>query len=183
MRLAPQEGHNYFQPFVCRFIITPPQPVNTRLSSSCCVLCATHCCEIRQRGGVSLSASRVAAGRAAPSEDLRCAERARLVVWFYQQTVKNVSSRNRFPPDTESLWSVKWASTGVWGKVRVKMRSVCQRRWLHRRPWGHQAVFDARVTCEKLLGMTKVDTFRLVERVFPRGKWRKVTLDSLRTLR
>lgn len=68
--------------------LNPWTHVRSLSSSSCRVLCATHCCEIRQRGGVSLSASRVAARRAAPSEDLRRAERARLVIWFYQQTVK-----------------------------------------------------------------------------------------------
>lgn len=87
---------------------------------------------------------------------------------LYQLTVKCSffiilchTTLNRFGASSERQPSFRSSA--------IQVVICCQRRWLQRRPWGHQAVFDAWVTCEKLFGITKMDTFRLIERVFPQG--------------
>lgn len=141
-----------------------------------CVLCATHCCEIRQRGGVSLSASR---GPERRSQACRARTPRYLVLPTDGKKCfisKPFPTRHRVA--LERQVSVNWR-----GGESASQDAICLSEKVVAPPSLRSSVFDARVTCEKLLGMTKVDTFRLVKRVFPRGKWRKVTLDSLRTLR
>lgn len=161
---AQQEGQNFFQPCVCRLIITSPQPVNTSAHPA------------RQlpwdpvvQDGVAFSIVCGSVAHVTPAK-ISGVPGGRYLV------MPTDGKMFLLPHQIKWLWPTH---------IREKCYSSCDLRSekvaapLSLRSSGR---FWS-LSNKKLLGITEVDTFTLIKRVFPQGHGGVSPLGSLKNLR